>query len=186
MEDSVIDAQQKGSVLSPWRTIRHRHVFIRPRRLYYYAAPSRPTTSSLMEALPLAFPSAGPLVRARLPAQQEFADEVKSKAVEAVRRKYGDTAAAAASAVMEQALARVLPSANPSITAEVALGRTYVRGSAIVEFTMDPLAAAGLKLRGGAPTPQLYARASFSFRGSLRTGTLDVTGVRAECGFRVG
>ena len=172
--------------MSPWRTIRGRHVFIRPRRRYYYPSPSPPRESSFSGALPLAFRSSGPLIRARLPAQQDLADEVKSRAVEVVRRRYGDSAAAAASVVMGQVIARALPSVNPSVTSEVALGRTYVRGSASVEFTMDPLAAAGLKLRGGMPAPQLYAMASFSFRGDLRTGALEIAGVRAEAGFRMG
>ncbi len=112
-------------------------------------------------------------------------EEIKHKVVEAVRRRYGDSSAFAVSTVIDQVVARALPSATPSITSEVAVGRTQVRGSATVEFALDPLAAAGVRLRGGLPAPQLYSRASFSFRGGLLMGRLEAAAVHVDAGFRL-
>lgn len=125
------------------------------------------------------------LVKARISTQPAIVEEIKHKVVEAVRRRYGDSSAFAVSTVIDQVVARALPSATPSITSEVAVGRTQVRGSATVEFALDPLAAAGVRLRGGLPAPQLYSRASFSFRGGLLMGRLEAAAVHVDAGFRL-
>ena len=125
----------------------------------------------------------GQLLRFKLPVEQALADDVKAAAVEAVRKRYGDEAATAAGFALDQVISRSIARADWKVEGEAYVSRTGVRGRASGEFAL-PLTPSGIMLPEGTPIPELYARASFRYRGSLRTGTLHLAMVRAECGLR--
>jgi hypothetical protein len=79
---------------------------------------------------PLNFPTPDYLVKVKLPVQQNLTDRVKGEAVEEVRKRWGDEAAAAAAAVIDQAVARAFPLALPTVTAQARVKGAGVRGSA--------------------------------------------------------
>jgi hypothetical protein len=133
---------------------------------------------------PPKFANSGQLIKFKLPLQQALADTVKEAAVRAVRQRYGDAAATAAGVALDQAIARAIPAANWAVEGEAHVTSTGVRGKASAGFTL-PITVAGLNLPEGVPGPQLYARTSFRYSGSLRTGTLKLAMVRADAGFRV-
>ena len=123
------------------------------------------------------------LIEVRLPYQKALTDEAKSQAVEAVRERYGDEAAALTGAALDQVIARVVPSVNWAVEARAGMRGNSVKGVARGEFAL-PLPPAWLKLPEGAPAPELFVSASFGFDGNLATGRLDLAKVRAEAGFR--
>ena len=176
--------------MSPWRTIRHRHVFVRSRRRWGYYQPRVPSSARRSSFIPRPYirripkyHDSGQLLRFKLPVQQALADRVKDSAVEAVRRKYGNEAAAAAGFALDQVISHAIARTDWKVEGEARVSRTGVKGSASGEFSL-PLTPAGLRLPEGTPVPELYAKASFRFRGSLRTGNLHLAMVRAECGLR--
>ena len=176
--------------MSPWRTIRHRHVFIRPRRRWGYYQPSAPSVARRPSSMPRQYSrkmpkyrDSGQLLKFKLPGQQALPDRVKASAVEAVRRRYGDEAAAAAGFALDQVISHSIATTDWKVEGEAHVSRTGVKGAASGEFVL-PLTPAGLRLPEGTPVPELYAKAYFRFRGSLRTGSLQLAMVRAECGLR--
>jgi hypothetical protein len=176
--------------LTPWRTIGGNRVLIgegRVHRGHQAVLPSSAHKTSFTGIhRVLNYPNSKYLIKYQLPAQRVFADEAKSKAVDVIRRRYGASWAEAASAVLDQLIKRAVPAANWSTTEEVQVSRTKVVGDASAEFTLDPLAAAGVRLPNGAPAPELYASASFRFRGNLKTGRLELTRLHIQCGFKMG
>ncbi|MBI3859311.1 MAG: hypothetical protein HY296_03595 [Thaumarchaeota archaeon] len=126
---------------------------------------------------------AGQLLKFKLPVEQTVADDVKGAAVEAVRKRYGDEAATAAGFALDQVIPRSIARADWNVEGEAYVSRTGVKGKASGEFALA-LTPAGLRLPEGTPVPELYAKASFRFRGSLRTGSLRLAMVRVECGIR--
>ena len=176
--------------MSPWRTIRHRHVLIRSRRRWGYYQPRAPSIARHSSFAPRPYvrkipkySDSGQLLRFKLPVEQTLTDSVKDAAVEAVRKRYGGEAAAAARFALDQVISRSIARTDWKLEGEARVSRTGVKGSASGESSI-PLTPAGLRLPEGTPVPELYAKASFRFRGSLRTGNLRLAMVRAECGLR--
>jgi hypothetical protein len=176
--------------MTPWITKDGRHINVARRmggrRGPYREAYVRPSGKSSLAGVRKVrdYPDGQYLVKYRLPDQQAFGDDVKSEAVEAVRKRYGPAWADAASVVLDRLIKSAAGGARWSTEGEVRVGLNGVRGKASAEFTVDPLAAAGLKLPDGAPAPKLYAKVSLRYDGNLKTGRLDVTKVRAECGLK--
>lgn len=166
-------------------------MFIQSRRRWGYYQPRVPSSARhssfirrpYVRKIPR-YHDSGQLLKFKLPVQLALADRVEDSAVEAVRRRYGDEAAAAAGFALDQVISHTIARADWKVEGEARVSRTGVKGSASGEFSL-PLIPAGLKLPEDTLVPELFAKASFRFRGSLRTGNLHLAMVRAECGFRV-